>query len=35
MRAADVGDLLLLSPLYAVILIYLLFYMAKYQGQTG
>jgi hypothetical protein len=32
MRAADVGDLLLLSPLYAVILIYLLFYMAKYQA---
>lgn len=30
MRAADVGDLLLLSPLYAVILIYLLFYMARY-----
>ncbi len=30
MRVADVGDLLLLSPLYAVILIYLLFYMARY-----
>ena len=32
MRAADVGDLLLLSPLYAVVLIYLLFYMARYQA---
>lgn len=32
MRVADVGDLLLLSPLYAVILIYLLFYMARYQA---
>ena len=30
MRVADVGDLLLLSPLYAIILIYLLFYMARY-----
>ena len=32
MRVADVGDLLILSPLYAVILIYLLFYMARYQA---
>ena len=32
MRVADAGDLLLLSPLYAVILIYLLFYMARYQA---
>ncbi len=30
MRAADVGDLLVLSPLYGIILIYLLFYMARY-----
>ena len=32
MRAADVGDLLLLSPLYAVILIYLLYYMSSYEA---
>ena len=30
MRVADVGDLLLLSPLYAVIVIYLLFYMGRH-----
>ena len=32
MRVADVGDLLILSPLYGVILIYLLFFMARYQA---
>ena len=32
MRVADVGDLLILSPLYAVIMIYLLFFMARYQA---
>jgi hypothetical protein len=35
MRTADVGDLLLLSPLYGVILIYLLFYMARYQAPAA
>ena len=35
MRVADVGDLLLLSPLYAVILIYLFFYMSRYQAPSG
>jgi hypothetical protein len=35
MRTADVGDLLLLSPLYGVILIYLLFYMARYQAPAS
>ena len=35
MRTADVGDLLLLSPLYGIILIYLLFYMARYQAPSA
>lgn len=35
LRVADVGDLLLLSPLYAVILIYLFFYMARYHAPAG
>ena len=30
LRAADAGDLLLLSPLYIIILIYMLFYMSRY-----
>jgi hypothetical protein len=30
LRAADAGDLLLLSPLYVIILIYMLFYMSRY-----
>ena len=30
MRLADVGDLLLLSPLYIILLIYMQFYMARY-----
>jgi hypothetical protein len=30
LRAADAGDLLLLSPLYVIILIYMLFYMTRY-----
>ena len=34
MRTADVGDLLILSPLYAIILIYLLYYMSRY-GAPG
>lgn len=34
-RAADLADMLILAPIYGIFLIYLLYYMAKYEAPTA